>query len=178
MVSNQLDARYARAIFESAGLPARQARVAGELDRVEGLTRELPALGQILYSPVVLPAVKQAMIQSLLASQADALTVDALFLLTDKRRERRLAGIVDALKALIRDRDNIAQVQVTSALPLSPEDVDALRDRLARVLNKTVELATTVDERLLGGIVIRIGDRLIDGSCRGQLETLRTLLTM
>jgi F-type H+-transporting ATPase subunit delta len=66
---------------------------------------------------------------------------------------------------------------VTSAAPLSDAERDAVRERLAAMTGDTVEIETRVDPSLLGGILVRMGDRLIDGSVRGRLERLRTRLT-
>ena len=69
------------------------------------------------------------------------------------------------------------EATVTSAIALDAADVEALRERLATMTGKRVELHQEVDADLLGGLSVRIGDRLIDGSVRGRLERLRTELS-
>nr|MBA2373173.1 ATP synthase F1 subunit delta [Chloroflexota bacterium] len=64
----------------------------------------------------------------------------------------------------------------TSASPLSPDEVRALQGRLETMTGGRVELDTQVDPSLLGGLVVRVGDRMIDGSVRGRLERLRNRL--
>ena len=67
--------------------------------------------------------------------------------------------------------------EMTSAAPLSDADRDAVRDKHASMTGVTVAIETQVDPSLLGGVLVRLGDRLIDGSVRGRLERLRARLT-
>ena len=73
-------------------------------------------------------------------------------------------------------RQGITQATATSALPLTPDEVRAITARLEQTTGGRVELATAVDPSLLGGVIVRVGDRLIDGSVRGRLERLRNQL--
>ena len=67
---------------------------------------------------------------------------------------------------------------MTSASPLTPDETNAVRAWVARTTSKTVALTTTVDESLIGGLMVRVGDTLLDASVKGRLERLRTdLLT-
>ena len=65
---------------------------------------------------------------------------------------------------------------MTSAVPLTPDDVQALTQRLEQTTGGRIALDVQVDPSLLGGLIVRVGDRLIDGSVRGRLERLRTRL--
>jgi F-type H+-transporting ATPase subunit delta len=67
-------------------------------------------------------------------------------------------------------------VQVRSAVPLTEEEKERLSEVLARSLRKQVRLETNVDPSLIGGVMLRIGDRLLDGSVKGQLNLLRQRL--
>ncbi len=69
------------------------------------------------------------------------------------------------------------EASVTSAVALDPADVEALAERLAALTGKRIELHEEVDPGLLGGIQVRVGDRLIDGSVRGRLDRLRAELS-
>ena len=73
-------------------------------------------------------------------------------------------------------RNRVIHATATSAAPLGPDEVRALTARLEQLTGGRVELATDVDPSLLGGVVVRLGDRLIDGSVRGRLERLRSQL--
>jgi F-type H+-transporting ATPase subunit delta len=72
--------------------------------------------------------------------------------------------------------NHVIHATATSAAPLGPDEVRALTARLEQLSGGRVELATTTDPEILGGVVVRLGDRLIDGSVRGRLERLRSKL--
>ena len=73
-------------------------------------------------------------------------------------------------------RNGVFHATATSAAPLGPDEVRALTARLEQLSGGRVELTTQTDPDLLGGVVVRLGDRLIDGSVRGRLERLRSKL--
>ena len=107
--------------------------------------------------------------------QSDAPTVtEYLAGLPDDRRTA-----LTAVRKVIRSRlpKGIVEAIISSATALEPTDVEALRERLTVMTGKRVELHQEVDASLLGGVSVRIGDRLIDGSVRGRLERLRTGLS-
>jgi len=92
-------------------------------------------------------------------------------------------GRIDLLPRVAREfarlddlRNGVVNATATSAAPLDPDEVRALTARLQRLTGGRVELTTNVDPSLLGGVVVRLGDRLIDGSVRGRLERLRSRL--
>ena len=94
------------------------------------------------------------------------------------RRGRTALGpqISETFQELLDEVRGISHAVVTTAVPLSGEDVEALARRLAEITGKRVEVETRVDESLLGGLTARIGDRLIDGSTRSKLTALKRRL--
>jgi F-type H+-transporting ATPase subunit delta len=100
-----------------------------------------------------------------------------VLLLVRRGRIELLPTVAAELRRIWEQREGIVRAVVTSAAPLSQAERDAVRDRLATLTGDRVEMELQVDPALLGGIQVRIGDRLIDGSVRGRLEQLRTRLT-
>jgi F-type H+-transporting ATPase subunit delta len=88
-----------------------------------------------------------------------------------------LPRVAAELRRMWEQRQGIVHAVVTSAAPLSQAEGDAVRDKLAAMTGDTVELELQVDPSLLGGVLVHMGDRLIDGSVRGRLERLRARLT-
>ena len=88
----------------------------------------------------------------------------------------QLPRVAAEFRRLDDQRRGINRATATSALPLTPDEVTALTQRLERSTGGQVELDTEVDASLLGGLVVRLGDRLIDGSVRSRLERLRNQL--
>jgi len=99
-----------------------------------------------------------------------------LCLLVDKSRESALAETYQAYVDLVERAAGLVHVEVVSAVPLTPELQQALKSKIESSLHKTVELAMTVDEDVLGGLKLRIGGRVADASVRYRLEKLRESL--
>jgi F-type H+-transporting ATPase subunit delta len=87
-----------------------------------------------------------------------------------------VASIHREFRRLYNRREGIVEADATSAAELDPDEVAALRSRLEQITGEKVELQTHVDASLLGGVQVRVGDLLIDGSVRGRLERLRNRL--
>ena len=88
----------------------------------------------------------------------------------------QLPRVAEEFRRLDDDRRRIVHAVATSATPLEPSEVSALTARLEQMTGGKVELAVETDPSLLGGFVVRVGDRLIDWSVRGRLERLRNQL--
>ena len=99
-----------------------------------------------------------------------------VFLLVRRGRIEQLSRVAAEFVRLDDRRQGIIHASATSAAPLDDSEVRALTARLDQMTGGRVELATDVDASLLGGLVVRVGDRLIDGSVRGRLERLRNQL--
>lgn len=99
-----------------------------------------------------------------------------VFLLVRRRRIEQLPRVVAEFIRLDDRRLGITHATATSAAPLTDLETRALTARLEQMTGGRIALATNVDESLLGGLIVRVGDRLIDGSVRGRLERLRNQL--
>ncbi|HET9613229.1 MAG TPA: ATP synthase F1 subunit delta [Candidatus Limnocylindrales bacterium] len=99
-----------------------------------------------------------------------------LLVLVQRGRIEQLPRIAAEFRRLDDQRQGIVHATVTSAAPLNDTELRALTARLEQMTGKRVALQAGVDESLLGGLIVRVGDRLIDGSVRGRLERLRTQL--
>ena len=99
-----------------------------------------------------------------------------LFLLVRRRRIEQLPRVVAEFIRLDDRRQGIIHATATSAAPLTDLETKALTARLEQMTGGRIALTTDIDEALLGGLVVRVGDRLIDGSVRGRLERLRNQL--
>ena len=97
-------------------------------------------------------------------------------LMLRRGRIQELPRLAAEFRRLDDERQGVARASVTSTLPLEPDELQALKERLARSTDRRVELDLTVDPSLLGGLVVRLGDRLVDGSVRSRLERLRNRL--
>jgi F-type H+-transporting ATPase subunit delta len=97
-------------------------------------------------------------------------------LLAERRRLDLLPEIALEYDELLKRHRGIVTAIVTSAVPLTPDESSALEERLRAMTGATIELEPRIDPGLIGGLTVRIGDRLLDGSVRGRLERLREQL--
>ena len=95
-------------------------------------------------------------------------------LLAQRGRIDRLPAVATEYKRLLDRERGIVAARVTSAAPLTPDETEAVRAWVATTTGRTVDLSATVDESLIGGLTVRVGDTLMDASVRGRLERLRT----
>lgn len=100
-----------------------------------------------------------------------------VLLILRRRRLEQLGAIAAEFRRLYNRREGIVEATAYSAQPLSDADIAELQRKLQAVIDGKIELSVEVDEALIGGIAVRFGDRLIDGSVRGRLERLRNTLT-
>lgn len=168
--------RYARALFNSA-LHAQVIEAVDEaLQQVLSTLREQPLLRQLLLDPLIPRERKGQMVQQTLGRDTHPLVASLLNLLVDKRREALLADVVREFERLRDEHLGIVRAQATVAYPFDSEQEQALRHSLERRTGKTVLLDVETDPSLIGGVVVRIGDMVIDGSIRGQLLRLKQYL--
>ena len=167
--------RYAKALFDVALTEnAELAKISTDLSEITEILTENTELRLAMERASVPDAARIAIIEQV----ADKLGVVTVVkkLLVVLTRGRRLNLLPD-LSAVFRERllahQNIVRADVTSAAPLSPEKTKALAEHLGQVTGKKVELSTSVDPTLLGGVVARIGGTVYDGSVRTQLQRLR-----
>ena len=102
--------------------------------------------------------------------------LNLILLMLQRRRIDQLPRVAAEFRRLDNQRKGITQASATSAAELTPAEVEALTSKLEQFTGGRVELDVAVDPSLLGGLVVRVGDRLIDGSVRGRLERLRNQL--
>ncbi len=97
-------------------------------------------------------------------------------LLLERRRLSRLPAIAREYKRLLDRRRGLTEAVVTTPTPLAADELEAVRTRIQQLAGTTVDIRAEVDPDLLGGITVRLGDRLLDASVRGRLERLRSQL--
>ncbi|MFZ5634699.1 MAG: F0F1 ATP synthase subunit delta [Bacillota bacterium] len=173
MLRGAVGARYAEALYEIAGREKAVDAIEQELQAVDALVRENRDLQKILYHPRITPEDKKSLLSELLSGKVSDLTMEFLKLLVDRQREQFLSDIVTYYVNLANKARNVTEARVSSAVELTGEEKKNLAELLNRLTGMKVETSYTVDPSLIGGVVVRIGDRVIDGSVRTRLATLR-----
>jgi ATP synthase F1 delta subunit len=150
--------------------------VADELGAFAALATDAPNEWEALTSPNVPNPARKATIDKLLAD-ASPLTRNVLKLIVDNGRLEDLDLTVAEFRRLVREQEGQLDVHVTSAVELSADLRTKLEARLSSSTGRQVQLHTSVDPDIIGGLVVRHGDTLVDTSLRGRLDSLRLQLS-
>ncbi len=167
--------RYAEAVLEIA-------RRDGTLDawltdlRIAAATVASPEAARTVANPALPPAARREVLTMLLADRISRPALNLVVLLAQRGRIAALPAIVREYAGLVDRERGVVAATVSSALPLDAAELDAITARLRALTGSGVEVATAVDTALIGGLTVRVGDRLIDASVRGRLERLRDRL--
>ncbi len=169
--------RYARAIFD---LAREEGQVDAWVERLQTVHDALstPEVRQVLTSPTIAARRRQEFAASLLDEAAVGREgVNLARLLVESNRLSALDGIVEEYRRLADEAAGRVRVTATTAIPLSAGEVERLVDELSRRLGREVRLEVRVEPAILGGIVLQIGDRVIDASVAARLQQLRRRLS-
>ncbi len=164
-----LASRYGRALFQAASAKSEEGRVQEDL---LGAARAILDLQPVLRHPRVSAAGKKARLETVLSSRVSALTLKFLKLLIDKKRFNLLPAVVAEMGRLIAEKRRLVLARVRTAQALSPEAQRKLKAGLAGFTGKNVEMEIKEDPELIGGLVVRLGDWVLDSSLRGQLKKM------
>ena len=173
-LTSGLTGRYANALFELARDGAQLDEVAGDLDGLGTLIDENEDFARLIRSPV-LGRDEQGKAMAAILDRAGAIELVRKFvgLLAHNRRLFVLPQIVRAYRALLADYRGEVGAEVTSARPLSEAQQEALGRALAQAVGREVNLTARVDDGLIGGLIVRLGSRMLDTSLRTQLQNLK-----
>lgn len=166
--------RYAEAVFELAKAHNSFDRWLTELEAIARV-QEQPELSRLLANPAVSMSEKE----SLLAEFLPGISPEGrnlIKLLLRKGRFRLASQIEEHYRAMLNEHRGIATAQVLSAIPLGAEEIKAVARRLSELTGRKIVVQPAVDPSIIGGIVARVGDQLIDASVRGRLEALKRRL--
>lgn len=167
--------RYAEAAFEIA---QRDGSVDAWRSELETAARVLgdERVSTFLGNPAVPHEARSRLLDSALGRSVSGPVRNLIQLQLRRGRIDQLPRVAAEFRRLDNERQGITVATATAAAPLTPDEVRTLTTRLEQFTGGRVELDVQVDPSLLGGLVVRVGDRLIDGSVRGRLERLRNQL--
>lgn len=168
--------RYAEAAFDVARQDGEADRWLIDLRGVQDLL-ERPLVRQYFDEPNVSREEKVETLPRIFPNVPEHV-LNLLRILTIKHRMHLVPAITDELERLMREARGLTEATVTVARPIDDREQQEIARRLGQVLDKQVDIHIEVDDRIIGGIVIRVGDQLIDASVAGRLERLRQELAV
>ncbi len=167
--------RYAEAAFSVAMRDDTVDAWRGELDSAATIVAE-ERIGRALANPSIPLETRFATAEATFGGLVGRGVLNLIGLMLRRGRIEELPRLAAEFRRLDDERQGITHATATSASSLTPDEIRALTQRLEQDTGGRVELDVRVDPSLLGGLVVRVGDRLIDGSVRSRLERLRNQL--
>jgi F-type H+-transporting ATPase subunit delta len=166
--------RYATALFDLARDERSIDAVKADLDRFDAMLNDSADLKRLVKSPVFTADMQQKALDALLAkAEIGGITAKFLSVLTANRRLFAIGDIIRAFRALVAKFKGEATADVTVAEPLSDKNLDALKAALKSVTGKDVALNVKVDPAIIGGLVVKLGSRMVDSSLRTKLNSIK-----
>jgi F-type H+-transporting ATPase subunit delta len=177
LISSDLAKRYARAFFDIAVEEGKIEDYGRELAAFASLIVQNKALQEFLANPIFELKSKKNVIEELLGrTQISGRTANFLRLLVDKQRINFLGEVENAYREFMDKSLKKVRVSVKTPYPLTSELEGALKQRVAEMTGKEVEMTVEDDASLIGGLIVRVGDTMYDGCIKTQLGNIRKLL--
>ena len=166
---------YGRALFEAATEAGTVERTGADLRSFVGALEHSPELASFVFNPQIEPDAKRRVIGQL-TEQGDRLVVGAIVVLLEKGRIAYVGEVADAFEQLAAAASKVVDVEVTTAVPADARVEEEIRSRVLQATGLGARITSRVDPAILGGLVLRIGDVVVDGSVRGRIRQLGTRL--
>lgn len=178
VITSEVYEPYAQALMSLAKSNNLTDQFGEETKSLLAALEESEELRGFLANPLVKPDQKKAVINQVVGEQVHPFMKNFLLLLVDRRRIVSLEGILKQYLELLRQLNQTVLAEVTSAVELTEEQKQAVRDRVIGMTGaRQVDLETRIDRDLIGGVIIRVGSQVVDASLRGQLRRISLRLT-
>ena len=168
---------YATSLLDVANEHQAAQQVGDELASIAGIVRQDETFRLFFEDPAIHTADRLAVVERAFGNgNASPITYNFLRILAQRDALKRLDAIAAAYADLLDEQLGKVEVDVTVAQRLSPEELEQVRQRVSAALRRDAVVHQYVDDSIIGGLVLRVGDKLIDGSVRAQLDLLRQQL--
>ncbi len=173
MASDVLVKSYAEALFQVARAEETQDRVEEELTRLNKSLDSNAELREFLSDPKISADGKKSALFEIFGGKISPITLHWINMIVDQGRQRRLPTIMEAFFTLAQEAREKVTAEVITSLPLSEDQADRLAQELSKITRKRVFLKPTVDESILGGVIVKIENKVIDGSVKHRLQEMK-----
>lgn len=171
--STEISEPYAEALMSAAQSQNLVEQIGADANAILTTLADSPELLQVLSSPVVESAKKKAILQQVFHNQIHPYTFNILLLLVDRRRISFITTVFEQYQALLRKLNQTVLAEVISAVALSDEQQQAVREKVKALSGaQEVELKIVIDRDLIGGVIINVGSQTVDASLKGQLRRI------
>ncbi len=167
---------YSEALFEVAIEQDQLDLIHAELGAVSDIFEENADFFEVFRTPKINKEERKAIIEEVFSKTVSQEVMNFLKILIDKKRGSAIHGIRREFDRMVNEHKGIVKAIVESAVELTETEQERLKAELARTTGKTILLSNKINPEVVGGLVIRIGDKVIDGSVRSRLATLKDSL--
>jgi F-type H+-transporting ATPase subunit delta len=167
---------YAQALLELANETKSAAAMGQELRDLRQILDTTANFAEVLADPAIGNDERARLIHTVFDGRASKLLVNFLGLLNEKNRLSQLGGIAGAYDDLLDQQEGKVEVDVTVAQPLSKEQLESVRQKVGAALKRDAIVHEYTDPTIIGGLILRVQDQLIDGSVRAQIKAMRNRL--
>ena len=176
-ISTSIAERYATAVYDIAKETKKVKAIEADLDALQGTLAESADFRSLIHSPIYTRAQQNDAITAIAKKMKLSPTMaNTLSLMAQKRRLFVLPQLVQTLRNIIADEKGEVTAEVTSAKALTKAQADKLAKSLKATTGKTIALQQIVDESLIGGLIVKVGSKMIDTSIRSKLNSLQNVM--
>ncbi|MGL6174460.1 MAG: F0F1 ATP synthase subunit delta [Cellulosilyticaceae bacterium] len=168
--------RYATALFDIATETNKAAQFEQEASMIYDILVKEPEFLQILNHPNVLQDEKVKLVENVFEGRVSDEFVGLLVLTVRKSRQDLILEILNKFLDMVKEANGTLKATVTSAISLNDGQLAQIKSNIEKDTNKQIELTAIVDKSIIGGLIIRVGDKVIDGSVAGQMQALKSKL--
>jgi F-type H+-transporting ATPase subunit delta len=173
MLENAVARRYAQAFFAIAQEKNSVDKLEAELKEIVDTINSTDELKKVMDHQLVSPEEKKAIINKIFSQDMSEITVNFLNIVIEKYRATYISAIYEEFISYANTNRNMVDAEIKTAVQTNDADLENIKARLSAVTGKTVRLQAKVDPSLIGGVVVRIGDKVIDGSIAARLAKLK-----
>jgi F-type H+-transporting ATPase subunit delta len=173
MIAAEVAKRYAHGLFLFAVEKGTVDTVYSEIKELDAILEQDRSLLDFFAAPQVTDKDKFAVVRAVFRGKVSRMLEEFLMLIVAKRRNPYLRGIIDEFENLVLTYKGFVKTKIVSAVPLSESEKKSLIEKLAAKSGKKVKAVTEVDPSIIGGVIVFLGDQIIDKSIRHQLDTMR-----
>ncbi len=167
---------YSQALFQIGLEQDSLESFLSELKIITKTCTDYPEFYDILRSPKVRTDEKKKVVDEVFSAHQSQEMTNFIKIILDKRRIRELMAIAREFENLIDHHKGIVKAIAYTTKPLDNEEIERLQKKISEMSGKQIELINKIDENLIGGVLIKLGDRVIDGTLKGKLDKLQNSL--
>jgi F-type H+-transporting ATPase subunit delta len=173
LMATEISEPYAQAIMSLAQSNNLVDQIGEDMNGIAGLLKDSSEFLACVENPLVGADVKKAVLNQVLGSQVHPFTLNFVMVLVDRGRISFLENICQQFRTLLRQIQNTVLAEVTSAVEISEDQRESIRQRVLAMSGASqVEFETRIDPDLIGGVIIKVGSQVIDASLRSQLRRI------